>query len=70
MTAPELIAQLRELGLIEDARKFAQALLSLAMRIPEARLADGQGLIDATDFEAWLIELAREVRKGKAAVEV
>lgn len=66
MTAQQLIFELRKLGLIESEHRFSNALTVLASYACEAKLADGQRLNDATDFEAWLIELSREVRKGKA----
>lgn len=57
MNAKQVISQLR-------ARPHAQlpnltvVLRCLAHSVYDARLEDGQRLLDATDFKAWLIELA------------
>lgn len=54
MKATELIADLRAVG----PQDLCVVLTFLAERVPSARLADGQSLRDATDFMAWLHELA------------
>jgi hypothetical protein len=57
MTAKELIANIRARAL--GAGAGPRDLFNyLADQVYEARLADGQRLLDATDFKAWLRELA------------
>jgi hypothetical protein len=58
MTPTELIAELRELGPQDTAVIFS----FLADRVLEADLANGKMLLDVTDFEAWLRELAEAAR--------
>jgi hypothetical protein len=57
MIAKELIANIR--GRALGAGAGPRDLFNyLADQVYEARLADGQRLLDATDFKAWLRELA------------
>jgi hypothetical protein len=59
MTAKELIANIR--GRALGAGASPRDLFNyLADQVYEARLADGQRLLDGTDFKAWLRELATE----------
>jgi hypothetical protein len=53
MTAQQAVAYLRRLGPYPH-----EHFLYLASHVHEARLADGSRVMDATDFAAWLIELA------------
>lgn len=63
MTPSEIIAELRILWSSPPDREFFRVLAS---QIPEARLADGQHLNDATDFMEWLNELG-EAAEPKVA---
>jgi len=49
------ISNLRAMGAFDPTECF----LYLANHAHEARTSDGQRLNDATDFAAWLVELAR-----------
>jgi hypothetical protein len=64
MTAKEAIANLRLMG--HQPIGYV-AFLYLAAHADEARLAGGERLNDATDFAAWLIELANAVRAQEPA---
>jgi hypothetical protein len=56
MTAKQLVDCLR------PPKEMCRVFHGLADTVSEARLADGQRLCDATDFAAWLRELAEETR--------
>lgn len=56
MTAKQLI------DLLRPQKEMCGVFHGLADTVSEARLADGQRLCDATDFAAWLRELAEETR--------
>ena len=60
MNAREAIANLRELARFSVVVKHGPQVLFhyLADHVCDARLVGGQRLIDATDFAAWLRELA------------
>lgn len=58
MTAKELIANLRSLGTLDGHVIFNY----LAEHTYEAKLATGQQLRDASDFKAFLRELAEEAK--------
>ena len=58
MTARQVVDHLRELGILDNRT----LLLALSNCTGEARLQDGQRLNDATDFAAWLREVAGELR--------
>jgi hypothetical protein len=61
MTAKDAVRNLRALGALDPVESF----LYLANHLDEARLGEGQRVCDATDFAAWLAELAAEVRAAK-----
>lgn len=61
MTPAELIDGLTEIG-PQDRVILSTLLLYLSKRAPEARLANGNRLCDVFSFEAWLLELAQELR--------
>lgn len=65
LTAREVIAGLA-LSRVrkDDARAM---LLFLAGLVYSARLEDGQRLLDATDFKAWLEELAKALEEQNHA---
>jgi hypothetical protein len=58
MTAKELISTFRILGPQEASVIFTY----LADQVYDAKLATGQRILDATDFTAWLRELAEAAK--------
>jgi hypothetical protein len=71
MNAKEFIAQLRFaiVDFSEAAPDVAIVFRTLADCIPHARTKEGMQLEDATDFRAWLRELAEESEKIPASVQ-
>jgi hypothetical protein len=58
MTASDLISNLRQCG----PQSLSVILHYIADRVYEAELPNGAALRDATDFKAWLVDLADEAR--------
>ena len=65
MTAAELIANLRAI----NATELREVFLYMAAHAHEARLADGQRLVDQTDFTTWLLELHEAAKPPKLGAQ-
>lgn len=46
-------------------RAYAELLRAIAAQVLEARLSKGGGVLDASDFRKWLIELAEKAEQAE-----
>ena len=65
MTVKDLIEDLRALG----PQELSELLYWLADHVGHARTANGARLCDASDFRAWLIELAQAAETVDSKVQ-